>query len=132
MERNQAEEMSKAADRFAEAARELSATLNRFLEFQETSWERFQEYQRSTVDLEPEHPSYVYRGKAGEQYGRVVLGFLGAGGLSEDEAGVLADDLVHDVRKQFVMTINLPTPGPEEIRAWERRREERRRLEDNA
>lgn len=128
MERKQVEEMSKAADRFAEAAKELSSTLDRFLSFQERSMERFEEYQRSMVGHEPRSHSYPDR----EQSGGALLGFLGAGGLSEDEAGVLADDLVHSVRKQFSMTINQPTPGPEEIRDWERRREERRRLEDNA
>lgn len=128
MNRRQEEEIARAADRFADAAKELTATLNRFLEFQELSWKRFEAYQHSLSEPDRELSLRDYR-QRWEQPGGVVLGFLGAGGLPEDEAGVLADDLVHRVRGEFLIAPNQPVPSPEEIRDWEHRREERRRLE---
>jgi hypothetical protein len=110
MERNQAEEMIRAADRFAEATRELTKSIDRFLEYQEY------EYGRT-------------RGRGERLPGDLVLGLLGAGGLSDEEAGKLAHEAVHKARRELGRTGTLPTPGPEEIKAWEQRREERRRRE---
>ena len=61
------------------------------------------------------------------------------GGLPEEEAVRLAQEGVREVRKELGRERELaspgleaerrPTPTPEEIREWERRREERRRRE---
>jgi hypothetical protein len=69
MERNQAEEMSRAADRITEAVRELTSVFNRFLEYQEQ--ERTRSYQR----------------------GGILLSYLGAGGLEEGEVKDLASSI---------------------------------------
>lgn len=106
MKRNQAEEMIRAADRFAEAARELTLALNRFLEYQ--------------------------GGEYGETHNRgerLPGDWLGAGGLSDEEAGKLAHEAVHQARRELGRTGALPVPGSDEINTWEQRREERRRRE---
>lgn len=103
MKRNQAEEMIRAADRFAEAARELTLALNRFLEYQGGEY-------GETHDRGERLP------------GDLVLGLLGAGGLSDEEAEKLAHEAVHQARRELGRTGALPVPGPEEIKAWEQRR----------
>lgn len=115
--RDQAEEISRAADRFAESAQELTATLNRLLEFQENAWDRLRESgQRSEglysliVPDDPKPPS---------------------SGLPEEEAVRVALMVTHEVREEMGRGIEpeerLPAPPPEEVR---KRREERRKRED--
>ncbi len=99
--RNQAEEMIRAADRFAEAAERLSASLDRFLEFQ--GHER------------------IEGGRArGERLpGELILGLLGAGRLPDEEAGGLAHDIVHRARKELGREIEAKAPSQEDIaRRW--------------
>ncbi len=110
--RRQAEEMSRAADRFADAARELAATMDRFMEYQQQLW---RQYERQPMVWEPEE--YRYRAK-----------------LTEEEAVALALEEVHAVREETAQDAEqgerLPPPNPNEVKEWERRREERRQRED--
>lgn len=110
-ESNQSEEMARAADRFAEAAQELTGALNRFLDFQQSL------YQWRGED---------YRTWAGNQP------MPRRGMLSEEDAVVLALRTEQEVREEKAQAVEwdkeerLPTPTPEEVR---RRREDRRRRE---
>lgn len=70
-ERNQAEEITKAAREFTEAARELTAAVDRL--------------------------SRILDNRDGDS----LLSILGSGGLSEDEANRLADEAVHKVRAEL-------------------------------
>lgn len=105
--RRQAEEMSRAANRFAEAVRELTVTMDRFMEYQQQLWQRY------------EHQSPLR--ETGEYQARA--------GLSEEEAINIARQEVSEVRRLSDprRPEMLPPPDAEEIEEWERRREERRR-----
>lgn len=97
-ERNQAEEMTRAADRFAESARELAGSLDRFLEFHQ-----------ATIGGE----TYVLTEEVRRQRRE---------SLSEEEAVELALRAVEEVREEKAQTAEweqeerLPTPSPEEVR----------------
>lgn len=98
MERNQAEEMGRAADKLAEAVSHLDLTLSRFLEFQE--WGRLS--------------------------GGTILRHVGAGGYDEQSAVQLALGLKRaggGARETGLVVTEDEDPGPEEVRS---RREERR------
>ncbi len=97
---NQVEEMIRAADRFAEAAERLSASLDRFLEFQ-----RFEgmESGQARADWLP---------------GELVLGLLGAGELPDEEAGRLANDIVHQARKELGRETEVKAPSQEDTVRW--------------
>ncbi len=98
--RDQAEEMVRAADRFAEAAERLSASLDRFLEFQR-------------------YEGIEFRWARGERLpGELILGLLGTGGLPDEEAGKLAHDVVHRARKELGREIEAEAPSPEDIVRW--------------
>ena len=92
--------MIRAADRFADAAERLSGSLDRFLEFQryratESGWAR------------------------GERLpGELILGLLGTGGLPDKDAGRLANDTVHQARKEFGHEAEAKAPSQEDILRW--------------
>lgn len=97
----QAEQMTQAAREMTEAVRELRRVVDRLAEAQARPME-----------------------------GSALAELLGSGGLSEEEAA-LALEATHDVRKEMRRERGaddglLPAPDPDEIREWERRREERR------
>ncbi len=101
----QTQEMTRAAREMAEAARELRRAVDRLAELHE-------------------RPNRV----------SVLTELLGSGGLPEEEAARLAREAVHEVRARISREREtgeekLPLPTPEEIKEWERRREERRRRE---
>ena len=99
-ERDQAEEMVRAADRFAEAAERLSLSLDRFLEFQR-------------------HRGIEFGWARGERFsGELILGLLGTGGLPDEEAGGLANDAVHQVRKELGREAEAKAPSQEDIVRW--------------
>lgn len=114
--RNQAEEITRAADRITDAVQELTSTLNRFLDLQEHSRRRFEEHQRqgevpwsSESVVEHKHPRRE---------------------LPEEEAVDLALAATHAAREEMGRGLDreekLPAPSPEEVR---KRREERRMRE---
>ena len=94
--------MIRAADRFAEAAEQLTVALNRFLLFQE----------RYSGNYEP------VRGRDERLPGEMVLGFLGAGKLSDEEASRLARNVVHRARREPGREPEMPAPGRDEIVRW--------------
>lgn len=104
----QTEEMTRAAKEMADAARELRRAVDRLAEI----------HARPT------------RGSA-------LAELLGSGGLPEEEAAALAVEATHHVRGEMrrereageANEKRLPPPTPEEVREWERHREERRRRE---
>lgn len=99
--KSQAEEMTKAAREFTEAARDLTAAVDRL--------------SRILENCERES----------------LLSMLGSGGMSEEEANKLADEVVHEVRAEL-WEVRKPERGPltsEEAEEWKRRRDERRRRE---
>lgn len=104
-ERNQAEEMTRAADKFAEAARDLAGSLDRFLEFHQ-----------ATMGGE----TYVWTEKRRE---------LRREPLSDEDAVALALRAEREVRKEKAQSVDWeqeerhPTPTPEDVR---RRQEDRR------
>lgn len=110
MERNQAEEMSRAADRITEAVRDLDATLNRFLVLQE----RLQ--RRADAD---EH----------RRPGDLVLGLLGSGGLEDERAAKLAVGLKRHGGGVGRVVTEEQDPSPERVRE---RRKARRAAERDA
>jgi hypothetical protein len=103
----QAEEMIRAAREITEAVRELKRAVDRLADL----------YERPK--------------------GSTLMELLGSGGLPEEEANALALEVVHRVREEMrrereaggADEERLPPPTPEEIREWERLREERRRRE---
>lgn len=109
--RNQAEEMSQAAHEFTVAAQELTATLNRFLNFVERGYQ-----------------AEAY-GESARLPGSLTLGFLGAGDLSEEEAEKLAHNTIHQAREELGRAHRLPAPKPGEAEGWLRKRQERRERE---
>jgi hypothetical protein len=101
----QAEQMTQAAREMTEAVRELRRAVDRLAEAQARPAE-----------------------------GSALAGLLGSGGLPGEEAAALALEATHDVRRDTRCERGaddepLPAPGPDEVREWERRREERRRRE---
>lgn len=105
--RQEVEEFTRAADQFTEAARELSSSLDRFLEYQQERdlWEYRQQGE------EPAHE-----------------------GLPEEVAVNIALEAVRETREAMTSgrenEHRLPPPAHEEVEKWERRREERRQRED--
>lgn len=98
--RDQTEEMIRAANRFAEAAERLSSSLDRLQE----SWR----YERTE-----------YEGARGKRLpGELMLGFLGAGGLPDKEAGELADEIVHRAREELGREVEAEAPSQEDIARW--------------
>ncbi len=93
---NQAEELSRAADRISEAVRELTRSVDRLAELAEG------------------------RRRRGE--GSALFELLGAGGLSEEAAAALADEAVHQARRELARERGherAPAPSAEEIeRQW--------------
>ena len=101
MERNQAEEMGRAADRLAEAVNHLHLTLSPILEVQES----------------------------GRRPGTTILGYAGAGGYDEASAVELALGLKRagrGAREPGLVVTEERDPTPDEVRS---RREERRSRE---
>lgn len=96
--------MARAAREITEAVRELTRAVDRLAELQRPK-------------------------------GSTLTELLGSGGLQEEEAARLAQEAVHEVRieiaheREAAGEERLPSPSPEEIREWERRREERRQRE---
>ncbi len=92
------EEMTRAAREFAEAARELTAAVDRL--------------------------SRVLENRDGES----LLSILGSGGMSEKEANKLADEVVHEVRAELWADRKPERGPltPEEAEEWKRRRDARR------
>jgi hypothetical protein len=107
--RNQAEEITQAADRIVEATQGLAFTINRLIESQ--NWFLHQ--------LEQQSPAWGY-----DEY----QGFQGRARLSEEEAIAIAGREVSEVRRLSDprRVEMLPPPSAEEIEEWERRREKRR------
>lgn len=102
MNERQTQDMTRAAERFAEAARELTSAVDRLSSILERQEER----------------------KPGE----TLLSLLGSGGLPEEEANRLAHEVVHEVRAEL-WADRKPERGPitpEEAEVWRRRRDERR------
>ena len=101
----QTEEMTRAAREMSEAAREL----------------------RRAVDRLAEIHARPIKGSALDE-------LLGSGGLPEEEAAALATEATHQVREEMrrereasgTNEERLPPPTADEVREWERRREERR------
>jgi seryl-tRNA(Sec) selenium transferase len=98
----QTEEMTRAAREMTKAARELRRAVERLAELQARPVE-----------------------------GSALAELLGSGELPEEEFAALALRVTHDVREDVhrereAAEGKLPTPSSEEIREWERRREERR------
>lgn len=106
--RQEVEEFTRAADQFTEAAKELSSSLNRFLEYQQERDDLWEYGQRGE---EPLHE-----------------------GLPEEVAANIAVEAVRETRKAMASgrekEQRFPPPTPEEVEEWERRREERRHRED--
>lgn len=107
-ERNQAEELSRAANRITDAVKDLTAVISDFLEHQQDVEHRWQR---------PARPN-----KLQEPYW---------GGLPEGVAVEMALRVVHEVREEMERGLEtdeerLPAPSPEEVR---KRREERRKRE---
>ena len=101
MERNQAEEMGRAADKLAEAVSHLDLTLSRFLEVQES----------------------------GRMSGGTILRYVGVGGYGDEPAVKLAIGLKHagrGAREPGLVVTEDEDPDPEGVRS---RREERRASE---
>ena len=98
--RDQAEEMRRAANRFAEAAERLSESLDRFVEFRRYEG---REFDRTRGERLP---------------GELVLGLLGAGELPDEEAGELANDAVHRAREEVGRKVDAKAPSQEEIARW--------------
>lgn len=113
--RDQAEEMSQAADRIVEATKELSATINRWIEVQ--YWYRQQAEER----LRERNPEI---GFLAEWQDREML--------SEEEAIAIAMHEVSEVRRLSNPRRGerLPPPDAGAIEEWKLRREDRRRRED--
>ncbi len=98
--RDQAEAMIRAADRFAEAAERLSSSLDRFQEF----------WRYEMAEFEWAH---------GERSpGELALGLLGAGGLPDEEAGELANEVVHRAREELGREVEAEAPSQEAIARW--------------
>lgn len=105
--RQEVEEFTRAAAQFTEAAKELSSSLDRFVEYQQ---ERdLREYRLR--DEEPPHE-----------------------GLPEEVAAKVAVEAVRETRKMMASgrekEQRFPPPTPEEVEEWERRREDRRQRKD--
>ena len=116
MERNEAEEIRRAADQITEAVRELSSTLNRFVEYQE---------HRGGAEDFGWWTESGYRRR-----GELVLGFVGSGGLPEKEAMILALELKRrDEGSPARIAAEASDPTPEQVRG---RRESRRAAEDSS
>jgi hypothetical protein len=104
----QAQEMTRAAREMTEAARELRRAVDRLAELHKL----------------PHRLS-------------VLTELLGSGGLSEEEVERLARETVHEVRAEISREREiseadgekLPPPTLEDMKVWERRREERRQRE---
>lgn len=113
--RDQAEEMTQAADRIVEATKELSATINRWIEYQ-NYWYSIQVEEQSR-EWNPEFGWPVVR------QDRVSL--------SEHDAIEIAMEEVRSTREEIAdvgdQQERLPPPSSVEIVEWERRRETRRR-----
>lgn len=113
-DRNQAEEMIRAADRFTEAARELSGSLDQFYEFQKFLHQWSAEGHQTAPTNRP-----MPRG----------------GMLSEEDAVALALRVAEEVRQERDSGLDLhpeaflPAPTPDEVR---QRRVERRKREAEA
>jgi hypothetical protein len=88
VDRNQAEELSRSADRITEAVRELTWTLNRFLEYQQT----------------------------GRVRGETLLSFLGAGGINDQKAIGLAQALKHHGPETSLLVTEDRDPSPDQVR----------------
>ena len=105
--RQEVEEFTRAADQFTEAARELSSSLHRFLEYQQ----------------ERDLREYRQRGEEASHEG-----------LPEEVAASIAVEAVRETRKAMASgrekEQRFPPPRPEEVEEWERRREDRRKRED--
>lgn len=105
--RQEVEEFTRAADQFTEAAKELSYSLDRFVEYQQ---ERdLREYRQRGEELRHQ-------------------------GLPEEVAANIALEEVRETRKVMASgrekEQRFPPPASEEVEEWERRREERRQRED--
>lgn len=115
MERNQAEEIARSADRITEAVRELSYSVDRLGEHEATQGTIFREvledaFQRALA-ARPNRPN---------------------AGLPEEAAAAVADEAVRRVRRELASgrAENLkPPPSPEEVEDWEARRQERKERE---
>jgi hypothetical protein len=118
MDRNQAEEMRRAADRFAEAARELSRSVDRLAEHEEAMAQVYRFWASLGEALHEE---------GGTLRVRPVVPYRV--GLPEKEAASLAVEAVREVRRDLWRgrEPEAPEPSPEEIEEWELHREERRR-----
>lgn len=104
--RQEVEEFTRAADQFTEAAKELSSSLDRFVEYQQ----------------ERDLREYRQRGEESSHEG-----------LPEKVAANIALEAVRETRKAMASgrekEQRFPPPTPEEVEEWERRREERRQRE---
>ena len=120
MDRNQAEEISRAADEFAAAVREYSRAAEHLAESQ-GGLERI---------AQAFYLLYFPRlGEEGDPRRPLLFSYVGAGGLDEEDAAKLAWDVVHDSRvpgEEVDKITRWPAPSPEEVRG---RREARKRQE---
>jgi hypothetical protein len=68
-----------------------------------------------------------------EKVGHAKMGPIKVAGLPEEEAAIIADESVHRIRNDLAHDKanepKAPPPTSEEIKEWERRRDERRRRE---
>lgn len=114
------QQMNQAANRFTEAIRELSQSVDRLAEHEETMmrvyrfWEELGEALREEGGAVRVLPVLPYRV-----------------GLPEKEAAALAIQTVREVRGDLwrEREPEAPTPTPDEIEEWERAREARRERE---
>lgn len=58
------------------------------------------------------------RGRDERLPGELVLGILGTGKLSDEEAGRLAHDFVHQARRELGREPEMPAPSQDEIIRW--------------
>lgn len=121
--RKEAEEIIRAADRFADAAKALTSTLDRFLEYQREAEDRALEYQQQLLQQ--------LEGRGGKDYSFAPLPQKVR--LSEEEAVALALWEINEVRRlgDPRRMERLPPPTKNEVEEWERQREERRQSRED-
>jgi hypothetical protein len=99
MERNQAEEITRAADRITEAVRELTYAVNKLAEYEQL-WLYWPPGRR---------PPFK--------------------GLSEEDATALSLAAVHRAREEIERKVDAPAPSQDEIERWNQEQDYRRREE---
>ena len=124
MDRNQAEKISRAADKFAESVRELTQSVDRLAQHEDQLISFLRYWQElGIVDVESDDPA--------SSRWHVLVPRRSSAGLSEKEAAGFAIETVRAVRQELWEDREPegPAPSAEDLEKWEWMRKERRQRE---